>query len=616
METNQLSLFQTAPVESILLDIRTEQQSSKKVAYDVGEKIGLARKDIAALRKAFEENHSGALLEEIEGFSSVLAAEVITKHELFKGFTLQKEKENEVEPAVARAKQLLIQRIDSKPTDDSKESRLKFMKAAQHLLALMEPVKTLDEFYTFINNVASLLRQERNNLSYYEKSFETLKTELDCLEKGSEQWKQMYKKAVSTKGILNETRKAYEIGLRSLGDKFCNFFRSRASYTSTLTNALKVNSWDELLTKKEKKQTSTRKPVWERNLPERPDRTGGAQSPIEKPEDLITFFGFRGVEFGHYMEDEKGMEHILRSSEAFMDLAELLGVDYKAVSLDGTLAMAYGARGRGGNALAHFEPISNVINMTKERGCLGVLAHEFFHSLDSRLYNLSHKSKNGRRGYASEPDTLGRHLDSFLQLLFTELIDTIKSGSSIGYYENTNKPGDRWRGIAFKTIYKRHGGDLFKAMEEKISNAQEKLESQLRYYSSLSYITDKDREKLKRKSERDIKAFAQAIAWYHEVETGERVDKIPYPSPMSNYYQASISLDKNKVGKYWSANLELTARAFESFIQDKLKDAGRRSDYLVAGTRDGLAFPMGEEREAINKKFEEIFKFIKELKIL
>ncbi|RHW35940.1 hypothetical protein D1B31_17760 [Neobacillus notoginsengisoli] len=616
MDTSQLSLFQVASEENEELDIRTEQQASNKIAYDVGEKIGGARKDMAALRKAFEENNSASLLEEIESFSSALAVEVVTKNNLFKGFSLEQERENEVEPAVARAKQLLIQRIDASPADDSKDGRLKFMKAAQHLLALMEPVKTLDEFYTLINEIAGLLRNERTNLAYYENTFETLKTELGCLEKGSEEWKQKYNKALWTKKTLNDTKKAQEIGLRSLGEKFINFFRNKASYTSTLTNALKVTTWEELLSKKKKKQPSTRKPVWERNLPDRPDRIGGAQSPIEKPEDLVMFFDFRGVEFGHYMGDEKGMEHLLRSSEAMMDLAELLGVDYKAVSLGGTLAMAYGARGRGGSALAHFEPISNVINMTKEKGCLGVLGHEWFHALDSRLYNLSHNSKNGKRGFASEPDTLGNHIDSFLQLLFAELIDVIKSGNSIGYYENTNKPGERWRGTQFKMVYKRHGGDLFKAMEEKVKDASANLESQIRYYSSLSYVTEKDIEKLKKKTERDIKSFAQAIAWYHEEQTGERVERIPYPSNMSNYYQAAIALDKNKVGRYWSANLELSARAFESFIQDKLKAAGRRSDYLVAGTRDGLAFPMDEEREAINKKFEQIFEFIKEENLL
>ncbi|MDE3840965.1 hypothetical protein C0966_17000 (plasmid) [Bacillus methanolicus] len=614
MET-QLSLFHIAKEDNVHLDIRTVQQASKKVAYDVGEKIGGARKDMAALRKEFEKKQSLTLLEEIENISTVLAAEIITKHELFKGFSLEKEKENGTEPAVARAKQLLIQRVDATPAIDSKESRLKFMKAAQYLLSKMESVRVWDDLYPFLNDLAESIRNESNNPSFYEKRLDAIMAELETLENGTEEWKEAYRKGLIFKESLRKCQKAKELGLRSLGEKFCNFFKSNQSYRSTLTNALKVQSWDDLLNKKEKKKVSTRKPVWERNFPERPDRIGGAQSTIEKPEDLLTFFQFRGVEFGHYIGDQKGMEHLLRSSEAMMDLAELLGLDYSSISLNGTLAMAYGARGRGGNSLAHYEPLSKVINMTKEKGCLGVLAHEWFHALDNHLYDLSHNSKNGKRGYASEPETLGDNVDSYLKLLFEELMEVIKKGNSVSYYENTNKPGDKWRGTIFKQSYKHHNGDLFKAMEKKVAIERSNLEAHLRLASYYTY-TDKDVEKLMKKHERAIKEFALALAWYHENQTGERVEQIPYPSEKSQYLQASIGLDKGKEGKYWSSNIELAARAFESFIQDKLKAAGRKNDYLVAGTHDGLAFPMGEEREAINQKFEEIIKFIKELKLI
>ncbi|WP_374717768.1 LPD1 domain-containing protein [Neobacillus sp.] len=572
---SQLSLFEVNPVVSVA-DIRTEQQSSKKFAYDVGEKIGNSRKDIAALRKAFEENQSATLLSEIEEFSTILAAEIINKNELFKSFTLEKEKEKGTEPSAARAKQLLIQRVDHKPKVDSKESRQQFMKAAQYLLAMLEPVKTMFEFYRVLSDIGTLLRNERNQ-------------------------------------SIKETNHAKEIGLSILGDKFCNFFRKESSFKSTLTNALKINSWDELLSKKEKKRGS-RMPVWERTLPERPDRIGGAQSPIKKPEDLVTFFGFRGVEFGHYVEDSKAAEHLLRSSEAMMDLAELLGMDYKAISLNGTLAIAYGARGRG-KALAHYEPISKVINLTKEKGCLGVFAHEWFHALDNYIYNLSNQFTNGKRGYASEPDTLGIHIDSYLPILFSELMDEIKKGSSIGYIENTNTPEVKWRGTSFKTAYKRSNGDLYEAMKEKMILEQIYLEDEIRFYSGLTN-GEKKIEKAKKNYERNIKKFAQALAWFHEQETGERVERIPYPSDKSQYFQNAIILDKQKEGKYWSSNVELAARAFEAFIQDKLKASNRVSDYLVAGTNDKTAFPMGEERKAINEKFEVIMKYIKDLQLI
>ncbi|KZE67939.1 hypothetical protein AWM68_17350 [Fictibacillus phosphorivorans] len=612
--TSQFSLFEMTETNDDL-DIRTEQQSLKKVAYDVGEKVGGARKDLAALRKAFEENQSASVLEEIESSSAILAAEIVNKKELFRSFNLLTEKENGVEPAVARAKQLLFQRIDSTPSVDSKEVRLSFMTAAHYLLDSISKVKTMDELYAYLNNLATLLRHELYNLTGLEKLLGQIKLDLDSLPKDSDEWRLAYKRGINAKRDILNCRKAQEIGLRSLGDKFINFFRSKSSYTSTLTNALKVESWDELLIKKEKKKGIARKLVWERHLPERPDRTGGAISTVEKPEDLLTFFHLRGAEFGHYMDDSKGMEHLLRSSEAMMDLAELLGLDYTSISLNGTLAMAYGARGRGGSALAHYEPLSKVINMTKEKGSLGVFAHEWFHGLDNHLYDLSHNSKNGKRGYASEPETLGQHVDSFLKLLFEELIDLIKEGNSISYFENTNKPGERWRGYDFKSAYQRHNGNVLEAMTERINSKKRRMEEDVTFAQTY-YGSQKEGEKIRNKYLRNLKKFALALAWYHEDQTGEKIDYIPYPSDKSPYFQASIKLDKGKEGKYWSKDLEMTARAFESFIQDKLKAAGRVSDYLVAGTRDSLAFPMDEHRLAINNKFEEIFKFIRELKLI
>lgn len=76
-----------------------------------------------------------------------------------------------------------------------------------------------------------------------------------------------------------------------------------------------------------------------------------------------------------------------------------------------------------------------------------------------------------------------------------------------------------------------------------------------------------------------------------------------------------MKLDKGKK-PYWADIIELTARAFESYIQDKLLASSRVSDYLVAGTKDPIAFPIGIEREAINKQFEYLLTILRELKII
>ena len=99
------------------------------------------------------------------------------------------------------------------------------------------------------------------------------------------------------------------------------------------------------------------------------------------PEMFSQAFGFRGVEFGRATGQKERQTLLNRAFDALHDLADLLGVPTQALSLNGSLGLAFGSRGRG-NANAHFEPDSLVINLTRERGA-GTLAHEWFHALDN-----------------------------------------------------------------------------------------------------------------------------------------------------------------------------------------------------------------------------------------
>ena len=79
----------------------------------------------------------------------------------------------------------------------------------------------------------------------------------------------------------------------------------------------------------------------------------------------------RDVQSGNYvLKDKASAEfHVSRCAEAFADLADILGIQDSRISLGGRLAMAFGARGSG-NALAHYEPVERVINMTKMSGAI------------------------------------------------------------------------------------------------------------------------------------------------------------------------------------------------------------------------------------------------------
>lgn len=107
------------------------------------------------------------------------------------------------------------------------------------------------------------------------------------------------------------------------------------------------------------------------------------------PEVFDSTFGFRGIQFGNYVEQTKRQADLNDAYDALMDLAAVIGVPPRALSLGGQLGLAFGARGKGGKnaAAAHYEPGTVVINLTKESGA-GSLAHELLHVMDNYFAKL------------------------------------------------------------------------------------------------------------------------------------------------------------------------------------------------------------------------------------
>ncbi|HIF9289526.1 TPA: LPD5 domain-containing protein [Photobacterium damselae] len=101
-------------------------------------------------------------------------------------------------------------------------------------------------------------------------------------------------------------------------------------------------------------------------------------------DDFAKAFGFRGVEFGNWVDQKKRQAMVNEAYDALMDMAAVLNISPQAISLNGELGLAFGARGIGGKnaAKAHYEPGKIVINLTKKRGA-GSLGHEWWHALDN-----------------------------------------------------------------------------------------------------------------------------------------------------------------------------------------------------------------------------------------
>lgn len=149
-------------------------------------------------------------------------------------------------------------------------------------------------------------------------------------------------------------------------------------------------------------------------------------------------FGFRGVEFGNWVNQVERQQRLNSAYDALKDLALTIGIPERAISLNGELGFAFGARGKKG-AAAHYEPDKIVINITKEQGA-GTIAHEWWHALDNYL------ARKGGDTLSYLTDTL-RYERPEVRDAFYELIQTIKKN---GVYERSRK-ADQYKGHRYFT---------------------------------------------------------------------------------------------------------------------------------------------------------------------
>jgi N12 class adenine-specific DNA methylase len=129
-------------------------------------------------------------------------------------------------------------------------------------------------------------------------------------------------------------------------------------------------------------------------------------NPNPTPKEVLDTFGFRGIEFGEWVNSDVGRRHLNFAFDAYHDLVDTLGIPLKgAALLQGTqedfqkgiikspeLGMAFGSRGFG-NFAAHYESTNHVINMTRDNGD-GSLAHEWGHGLDYTIRRMGDLGAN------------------------------------------------------------------------------------------------------------------------------------------------------------------------------------------------------------------------------
>lgn len=153
--------------------------------------------------------------------------------------------------------------------------------------------------------------------------------------------------------------------------------RSAASWEVFLLNSNAARKASDLPEIKALKELVKRKAVAEFV------RKGGMDvSDISDSASFQAKFGLRSLSWGNYVGASKREDLLYRGAASLADLATVLGMDIKSVSLQGSLALAFGERGSGTACATYFPGAKrHVINLTRDRGD-GSLAHEWLHALD------------------------------------------------------------------------------------------------------------------------------------------------------------------------------------------------------------------------------------------
>ena len=328
-------------------------------------------------------------------------------------------------------------------------------------------------------------------------------------------------------------------------------------------------------------------------------------------DDYIRTFGFKGGEFGNWMSQTDRQASLNFGYDALKDLAAALKITDRDISYQGALSIAFGARGSG-NAVAHYEPMRNVINLTKMNGA-GSLAHEWWHGLDDHL-----GAKIGAGGYLSERPN--KHP------LFKKLIETIKykpatpeqaAAAAEQSDARIRRMAERWT-QSYVMACPKDAGENVKAEYAKLHEAF--LRGEEGSVEKISELRKQAAGRIIPKSDRDALIGCENLLR----QISERKEPV-IGRVETDYYKSSKEMGKvcEKDGNYWDSNVEMTARAFATYVLDTLPN---RSDYLaghaecavaITSDKDGnldivRAFPQGEERKAINAVFDEI---IAELKL-
>jgi hypothetical protein len=332
-------------------------------------------------------------------------------------------------------------------------------------------------------------------------------------------------------------------------------------------------------------------------------------------------FKFKGVNFGNWMKGDANTQerqlHLNHAYDSFMDLAEVLDVPPKAMSLNGMLGVAIGAQGSGGFAAAHFVPGVNEINLTRESGA-GSLAHEWAHALDHYF------ARQAGMARATDPfltERLGAAPGAGIRPEVVAKFDAIVQAMRKRSATPQEREAKAKKGIADAEVQigrwlREPLLDRSLTDDAEVAQAVEKIKAgelgdgaiavssrsavRSAVHDLAMLVKKKSGKKLSVDTMIGVNAHAERVKYLRGTISGDAAH-VPQQMVQTQYLDDAAKLDADKGGKkYWSTSLEMFARAFDAFISDELESKAAKNTYLSHAGRTGATVPKGDERTAIS----------------
>ena len=604
---------------------------------DFGEKIGGARKDLWASR--------GLYVSDLDGMNEREASKYVVKDNIWKRPDYETLAKEGIPTEILYFRNEIRKAISPKPNffyydGDKERGRKDYIETVRIIEELCNKIKTTDDAMRlfedlyikngFMENAEYGYRytlKGRHNPAITDKLYRLVRVSsaeyflYHYKRKADKEQFAVAKEQKLPKGVEIRFNKGDGYSYSRTGD-----WRDNTYYVTLRNRILEINfsTKDEALkwVKANVSNISEKKKKFTPPQLEHIERTGpNYRAGVEiTGDDYLSTFCFRGGEFGNWLNQKDRQASMNMGFEALKDLANALHLSDYDIALNGTLAIAFGARGRG-KAAAHYEPLRKVINLTKMHGA-GSLAHEWWHALDDYLGSTVATSSNFLSDISYKYQPMKELMDAISVRKETEEEAQARQERNKAALkkadEKTLANAESWVGYYIKKIKEKCPQSNYDVndCERTCDNIKKAfLKGDESSVADLNLLhKDVTKHVIPKKSRDTLYYFVHAINRTNK-KSESNDSKLNIRYTQTDYFKNSKKMDSiyQKDGDYWVCNKELTARAFACYIKDKLN---YKSDYLVGQAESAIsldsdsegnpiiikAYPEGEERKAIGEK--------------